>query len=118
MTSWEDSAPPHHVHHLNPRVPDCHLRSCHEALRRVVDVPAAGLRQALLPLRLAPWDERTDRLVTFREAMTTEALAGAAQDGWRVDCPPDEFGNTLSIIPLFLRGACELTLFLHRTEAK
>lgn len=61
----------HHIHHLNPRVPNYHLRSCHETLRRMVDVPAVGLRQAIAASRLALWDEQKGRLVSFREAASS-----------------------------------------------
>lgn len=58
----------HHVHHLNPRVPNYRLQACHEAIDAFREVPVLGFRQALQAMWLVLWDESRGRLVTFREA--------------------------------------------------
>ena len=56
----------HHVHHLNPRVPNYRLRECHLQVAAHCDVPTLSLREGLRALRLVLWDEDHDRMVTFR----------------------------------------------------
>ncbi|MBI3452143.1 MAG: fatty acid desaturase [Rhodospirillales bacterium] len=55
----------HHVHHLNPRVPNYRLRECHEAIAALRRVPALSFRAGLRALRFTLWDEDRDRMVTF-----------------------------------------------------
>ena len=55
----------HHVHHLDPRIPNYRLEACHadsEVLRRV---PALTLSAALRSARLWLWDEAAGRMVRF-----------------------------------------------------
>ncbi len=55
----------HHVHHLNPRIPNYRLQ---EALRSVPElqrVTTLTLRESLRCVRLALWDERARKLVRF-----------------------------------------------------
>ena len=55
----------HHIHHLNPRIPNYKLQQVldtHPELRRV---PTLTLWQSLRCVRLTLWDERTRRLVPF-----------------------------------------------------
>lgn len=58
----------HHVHHLNPRVPNYRLQECHEQVLADRDVPRLSLLGGLRALRFALWDEKNGRMVTFREA--------------------------------------------------
>jgi acyl-lipid omega-6 desaturase (Delta-12 desaturase) len=58
----------HHVHHLNPRVPNYRLRQAHGAVQAVCPVPPLGLSDSLRALRLTLWDEAAGRLVRFRDA--------------------------------------------------
>ncbi len=58
----------HHVHHLNPRVPNYRLQKCHEAIAALREVPELSFRQAIRNLRYVLWDEDRDRMVTFRQA--------------------------------------------------
>jgi omega-6 fatty acid desaturase (delta-12 desaturase) len=63
----------HHVHHLNPRVPNYRLEDCHRQLAIFGSVPVLTLRKSLRSARLALWDEASQRLISFRE----QRLAGA-----------------------------------------
>ena len=56
----------HHVHHLNPRVPNYRLQECHGRVAAHCDIPALSFREGLRALGLVLWDEDRDRMVTFR----------------------------------------------------
>jgi omega-6 fatty acid desaturase (delta-12 desaturase) len=58
----------HHVHHLNPRVPNYRLRACHEAVPGLRDTPPLGLWRALGAFRFSLWDDALGRLVSTHEA--------------------------------------------------
>jgi omega-6 fatty acid desaturase (delta-12 desaturase) len=57
----------HHVHHLNPRVPNYQLQECHERIVAFCDAPAMSFWEGLRALRFVLWDENRDRMTTFRE---------------------------------------------------
>ena len=58
----------HHIHHLDPRVPNYRLAAAHDAMQSLYPTPPLGLGGALSALRLALWDEAGGRLVRFRDA--------------------------------------------------
>lgn len=58
----------HHVHHLNPRVPNYRLQACHERIAPLVTVPELSLWQGLRAARYVLFDEAGTRMVTFRQA--------------------------------------------------
>ncbi|HUA50464.1 MAG TPA: fatty acid desaturase [Solirubrobacteraceae bacterium] len=58
----------HHVHHLNARIPNYHLKRAHESSPVFADVPTLTLWDGLRAVRLKLWDERSGRLVTFAQA--------------------------------------------------
>jgi omega-6 fatty acid desaturase (delta-12 desaturase) len=58
----------HHVHHLNPRVPNYRLARAHEALQAMRPVKPLGFFHALSSPGLTLWDEASGRLVRFRDA--------------------------------------------------
>ena len=55
----------HHVHHLNPRIPNYNLQRAHEGQAVLRAVPARSLRDGLRATRLKLWDERAGRLVPW-----------------------------------------------------
>lgn len=56
----------HHIHHLDPRIPNYRLRDCHREVAAVVEpVPALTLGRALLGARRKLWDEDHRRMVPF-----------------------------------------------------
>jgi omega-6 fatty acid desaturase (delta-12 desaturase) len=57
----------HHIHHLNPRVPNYRLQECHEAVPALASVPTLGLAAGIRALHLALWDEERGRPVRFDE---------------------------------------------------
>jgi omega-6 fatty acid desaturase (delta-12 desaturase) len=57
----------HHVHHLDPRVPNYRLDAAHQAMQSLHPTPPLDLRHALTAPWLTLWDEATGRLVRFRD---------------------------------------------------
>ncbi len=57
----------HHVHHLNPRIPNYNLQRAHDEQPIFRSVPSLSLWDGLRAVRLKLWDEDTARLVTWRQ---------------------------------------------------
>ena len=58
----------HHVHHMNPRIPNYRLEECHNAEPLFQLAPKLTLRTALHALRYVLWDSDLGRLVPFCRA--------------------------------------------------
>jgi omega-6 fatty acid desaturase (delta-12 desaturase) len=58
----------HHVHHLSPRIPNYRLRRCHNENPVFHEVTTLTARDTVRTLRLALWDEDSQRLVSFADA--------------------------------------------------
>ena len=56
---------PHHLHHLNSRIPNYRLYECLEEFPALASVNRLTLAEALRATRLALWDEEARRLVGF-----------------------------------------------------
>jgi omega-6 fatty acid desaturase (delta-12 desaturase) len=54
----------HHIHHLNPRIPNYRLRAAHESVRPP-GVRRLSLRQSLACSRMKLWEEDARRMVGF-----------------------------------------------------
>jgi acyl-lipid omega-6 desaturase (Delta-12 desaturase) len=57
----------HHIHHLNPRVPNYRLSSAHEAVQALCPIRPLSLLGGLRAPWLTLWDEAFGRLVRFRD---------------------------------------------------
>jgi omega-6 fatty acid desaturase (delta-12 desaturase) len=55
----------HHVHHLNPRIPNYRLEACHKATPALQTAYVMKPWRGLKAWRAALWDERTGRMVPF-----------------------------------------------------
>jgi acyl-lipid omega-6 desaturase (Delta-12 desaturase) len=55
----------HHVHHLNPRIPNYNLEKCHNEGPMFHQVKAITLRSSLKSLSLHLWDESNQELVGY-----------------------------------------------------
>lgn len=55
----------HHVHHLNPRIPNYRLQACHDGSSAFGAVPTLTLWRALKQWRYVLWDEDSSRMVRF-----------------------------------------------------
>lgn len=56
----------HHIHHLNPRIPNYRLQSCHDSSPALQEAPTLTFWQAIGQSRFALWDEARQRMVSFR----------------------------------------------------
>ena len=57
----------HHVHHLGPTIPNYNLVKCHKENPLFHEVKSFTLLQSMKSLKLRLWDEKNDRIVSFRE---------------------------------------------------
>ena len=57
----------HHVHHLSTRIPNYRLQRCHDENPALQSAPRIGLRDGIRALKLALWDERSGKLISFGE---------------------------------------------------
>jgi omega-6 fatty acid desaturase (delta-12 desaturase) len=57
----------HHVHHLDPKIPNYRLERAHESEPRLRAVPALTLADGLRATKLKVYDEQARRLLTWRE---------------------------------------------------
>jgi omega-6 fatty acid desaturase (delta-12 desaturase) len=58
----------HHVHHLNPRIPNYHLSRANDENEFLRRVPTVSLLDGLKAVRLSLYDVEQGRLVTFSQA--------------------------------------------------
>jgi acyl-lipid omega-6 desaturase (Delta-12 desaturase) len=58
----------HHVHHLNPKIPNYNLPRAHEEQPAFRSVPSVSLADGLRATRLKLWDEQAQRMVTWKQA--------------------------------------------------
>ncbi len=58
----------HHVHHLNPRIPNYNLQSAHDANAIFAGVPTISIRDGIRAVKFKVWDEESAQLVTFAQA--------------------------------------------------
>lgn len=58
----------HHVHHMRPAIPNYNLEQCHQEIPQLQAVRPLTLGESLKSLRLHLYDEKTCRLISFREA--------------------------------------------------
>jgi omega-6 fatty acid desaturase (delta-12 desaturase) len=69
----------HHIHHLDPKIPNYQLRRCHDETTAFHAVPVLTVRSSLRSLRLKLWDTGQRRLVGFAEARRTARARRAAR---------------------------------------
>jgi omega-6 fatty acid desaturase (delta-12 desaturase) len=58
----------HHIHHLNPRIPNYRLQECHDANPMLRTAPVLTLWSGLRQGSFALWDEKLGRMVPFKSA--------------------------------------------------
>lgn len=56
----------HHIHHLNPSIPNYNLQACHNEIRKLQHIEPMGVRKSLKSLRIHLWDEETRKLISFK----------------------------------------------------
>jgi omega-6 fatty acid desaturase (delta-12 desaturase) len=55
----------HHVHHLNPRIPNYRLQECHDAVPALSEVPTMTFGAAFEAMNCVLWDQAQQRMVTL-----------------------------------------------------
>jgi omega-6 fatty acid desaturase (delta-12 desaturase) len=70
----------HHVHHIDPRIPNYKLRQCHEENSEFHDVTVLTLRESLRTASLKLWDADRGRLVGFAALKADERAAARKRD--------------------------------------
>jgi len=58
----------HHVHHLNPKIPNYNLQRAHEEQPMFASVPSVSLSDGLRAVQLKLWDEDAQRMTTWKQA--------------------------------------------------
>lgn len=56
----------HHIHHIQPRIPNYRLRECQASVSALDSVPALSIARSLRSLRIGLFDEASRRSVSFR----------------------------------------------------
>jgi omega-6 fatty acid desaturase (delta-12 desaturase) len=69
----------HHVHHVNPRIPNYRLEECHKANVGLQTAPQLSFTSALRGLRYKLWDGDLGCLVSFRSAMARYGSSAPSQ---------------------------------------
>lgn len=60
----------HHVHHLNPKVPNYYLEEAHNNTPPLQNVPTVTLSTSLQCLKFGLWDEQTNKFIPYKEIKT------------------------------------------------
>ena len=68
----------HHIHHLDPGIPNYHLERAHREQPALHTVPVLRIRNSLRCLSMRLYDETSRQMVSFREGLRRAHLAGAA----------------------------------------
>jgi omega-6 fatty acid desaturase (delta-12 desaturase) len=55
----------HHVHHLNPMIPNYHLVKCFDSVAELQAMQPLTIKKSLHSRRLKLWDENLQRMVAF-----------------------------------------------------
>jgi len=58
----------HHVHHLNPKIPNYNLERAHDEQPMFQSVPSVSFTDALRAVQLKLWDEDAQRMATWKQA--------------------------------------------------
>jgi len=66
----------HHIHHLNPRIPNYRLQQCYDNVADLRATPAMNLVAAFKAMFCVLWDERHHRMVSCRTADRLNADSG------------------------------------------
>ena len=56
----------HHIHHLNPKIPNYRLKTCQQEVPELAKVPGMSLLMSLKSLRLKLYDEERRIMTGFR----------------------------------------------------
>ncbi len=63
----------HHVHHVRPSIPNYNLQRCHDEIPVFQEVQALTLKTSIRSLGLGLYDEKNNKLVSFRSLAALDA---------------------------------------------
>lgn len=55
----------HHIHHLNPQIPNYHLKECYDAVPALQTISPLTIKGSLSCIRLNLWDEKRQEMIVF-----------------------------------------------------
>lgn len=70
----------HHIHHLNPMIPNYNLEKCHHSDPFFRNAPELNIRTSLRSIKYRLWDEENGKMISFRDLknqLSTEELKAA-----------------------------------------
>ncbi len=70
----------HHIHHLNPSIPNYNLQPCHDEIQQLQHIEPLGVRKSFKSLRIHLWDEETRKLISFRAMKLIRKARGKKED--------------------------------------
>jgi omega-6 fatty acid desaturase (delta-12 desaturase) len=56
----------HHIHHLNPSIPNYNLQPCHDEIQKLQHIEPMGVRKSFKSLFIHLWDEDNKKLISFK----------------------------------------------------
>jgi omega-6 fatty acid desaturase (delta-12 desaturase) len=56
----------HHIHHVRPAIPNYNLQQCYNEVPALQAAPTITLKTSIRSLRLGLYDEKNQKLVSFR----------------------------------------------------
>jgi acyl-lipid omega-6 desaturase (Delta-12 desaturase) len=65
----------HHVHHLDPKIPNYHLRRCHDENGLLHTVTVLTIRESIRTASLKLWDAQQGRMIGFHALRSRRAAA-------------------------------------------
>jgi acyl-lipid omega-6 desaturase (Delta-12 desaturase) len=63
----------HHIHHIRPTIPNYHLQRCYDEAPALQAAPTITLKMSIRSLRLGLYDEKNQKLVSFRSVLARAA---------------------------------------------
>ncbi|MGA1101816.1 MAG: fatty acid desaturase, partial [Opitutales bacterium] len=70
----------HHIHHLNPMIPNYNLEKCHHSDPFFRNAPELNIRTSLRSIKYRLWDEENGKMISFRDLknqLSSEELKAA-----------------------------------------
>lgn len=65
----------HHIHHINARIPNYKLEKCYEENEIFKEIEPVTFLKSLKTLRLRLWDEKNQKLISFRDLFRDKVTA-------------------------------------------
>jgi omega-6 fatty acid desaturase (delta-12 desaturase) len=80
----------HHIHHLNPMIPNYRLQECHDANSALQTAPVLSLLDALRAWRFVLWDQDRGQMIRFADAVDRSFASATGGEAEAKLAPPFE----------------------------